>query len=158
LKATTAGIRALAVFEAVKGLLVLAVGFGLLRLVHRDVAHVAQSMVRHLHLPPRIGGSFIRVAERLSDTQLVWAAVFAFVYAAVRLAEAYGLWHMRPWAEWMAILSAGLYLPVEVYELLHRPTVARVVVLASNVVIVVGLLHVRLESRRGAAPPSPGKA
>jgi uncharacterized membrane protein (DUF2068 family) len=148
---TTAGIRSLAVFEAAKGLLVLAAGFGLLRLVHRDVRHAAESMVRHLHLSTKIGDSFIRVAGRFGDTQLVLAALFAFVYASVRLAEAYGLWRMRPWAEWLAIASAGLYLPVEVYELLHHPTKMRAFVLATNVMIVIGLSYVRLAEHRAAA-------
>jgi uncharacterized membrane protein (DUF2068 family) len=153
-----AGIRALAVFEAGKASLVLAAGFGLLRLVHRDVAHAAESMVRHLHLPERVGDSFIRVASHLSDTQLVLAALFAFAYAVLRLAEAYGLWFMRAWAEWLAIASAGLYLPVELYELLHRPTAMRAAVLATNVLIVAGLLYVRLGERRADAHSRPREA
>jgi len=42
----------------------------------------------------------------------LWAlALAAMLYAAVRFAEAYGLWHGRSWAEWFAILTGGYIFP-----------------------------------------------
>jgi len=66
----------------------------------------------------------------------------------VRLIEAYGLWHMRVWAEWFAIIAGSLFLPVEVYELLRRATWMRGAVFLTNLLIVVYLVYVRLWSRR----------
>ncbi len=48
----TSGIRTVAVFEALKGVLVLLAGFGLLSLVHRDLEEVAEHLVRISHLNP----------------------------------------------------------------------------------------------------------
>jgi uncharacterized membrane protein (DUF2068 family) len=66
------GVRVVAVFEAGKGLLVLAAGFGLLSVVHEDLYFVAVELVRHLHLNPanRSPRIFLDAAERMSDVRL----------------------------------------------------------------------------------------
>ncbi|PYQ15816.1 MAG: DUF2127 domain-containing protein [Acidobacteria bacterium] len=153
----SAGVRAVAVFEAVKGLLVVAAGLGLLSLLHRDVQHAAESIVRHLHLNParHYPRVFIQAASQMSSTRLWLLAGGAFAYAAVRFVEAYGLWHLRPWAEWFAILAGGVYLPVEAYELLGRATVVRAAILLGNTAIVVYLLYVRWSAAERERRPMP---
>ena len=147
-----AGVRAVALFEALKGTLVLLAGFGLLALVHRDLEVLAERLVRHSHLDPasHYPRVFVEAAAHMNDSRLRWLAALAFVYSTVRFVEAYGLWHMRAWAEWFAILSGCLYLPVELYELVKQPTHLRGLVLFFNAVIVAYLLYVRL-SRTGRA-------
>jgi uncharacterized membrane protein (DUF2068 family) len=140
-----AGVRTVAVFEAAKGLLVVVAGFSLLSLVHRDVEHAAETIVRHLHLNParHYPRVFIEAAGRVNSSRLWLLAGGAFAYALVRFVEAYGLWHLRPWAEWFAILSGGLYLPVELYELIRHPTRVKAAILLGNLAIVAYLLYVR---------------
>ena len=147
-----AGVRAVAVFEALKGTVVLLAGFGLLALVHRDLEDLAERLVRHSHLDPasHYPRVFVEAAAHTSDSRLRGLAALAFAYSVVRFVEAYGLWHMRAWAEWFAILSGCLYLPVEFYELVERPTHLRGLVLFFNAAIVAYLLYVRL-SRTGRA-------
>jgi uncharacterized membrane protein (DUF2068 family) len=147
-----AGVRVVALFEALKGALVLVAGFGLLSLVHRDLEDLAERLVQHSHLDPasHYPRVFVEAASQMNDTRLRTLAALAFAYSVVRFVEAYGLWHMRAWAEWFAILSGSLYLPVELYELLARPTHLRGLVLFFNAVIVSYLLYVRL-SRTGRA-------
>ena len=144
------GIRVVAVFEALKGALVLGAGFGLLSLVHHDLQAIAERLVRHSHLDParHYPRIFIEAASHTDDSRLRSLAALAFLYAAVRLVEAYGLWHMRVWAEWFAIIAGSLFLPVEVYELLRRATWMRGAVFLTNLLIVVYLVYVRLWSRR----------
>jgi uncharacterized membrane protein (DUF2068 family) len=145
-----AGVRAIAFFEAVKGALVLVAGFGLLALVHRDLEDIAERLVRHSHLNPasHYPRVFIEAAANTSDSRLRTLAGLAFVYSAVRFVEAYGLWKMRAWAEWFAIISGFIYLPVEAYELIEKPTLIRAGVLVGNSLIVAYLLYVRF-SRTG---------
>jgi uncharacterized membrane protein (DUF2068 family) len=151
--ATAAGVRAVALFEAAKGALVIAAGLGLLALLHRDAQDTAESIVRHLHLNParHYPRIFIEAAGRLTDHRLHLLAAGAFVYAAVRLAEAYGLWHMRPWAEWLAILSTGLYLPVEAYEVMRRLTWTRSTIFVLNALVLALLVYVRWSGDEPAA-------
>jgi uncharacterized membrane protein (DUF2068 family) len=143
-----------ALFEAAKGTIVIAAGLGLLSLLHRDAQHTAEAIVRHLHLNParHYPRVFIEAAARTNDSRLWALAGGAFAYAAVRFVEAYGLWRLRPWAEWFAILSGGLFLPVEVYELLRHPTPVKACVLLGNAVIVAYLVRVRLAGSGSRSP------
>jgi uncharacterized membrane protein (DUF2068 family) len=145
-----AGVRAIAFFEALKGALVLAAGFGLLALVHRDLEDLAERLVRNSHLNPasHYPRVFIEAAARTSDSRLRTLAALAFVSSTVRFVEAYGLWKMRAWAEWFAIISGCVYLPVEAYELIEKPTLIRAGVLVLNALVVAYLLYVRF-SRTG---------
>ena len=79
----TAGVRTVAVFEAAKGLLVLVAGFSLLSLVHHDVQHTAETIVRHLHLNParHYPRVFIEAAGRVSNSRLWLLAGGAFAYS-----------------------------------------------------------------------------
>jgi len=150
---TRAGLRAVAAFEGLKGALVLAAGCGALALVHRDLQAVAENVVRHLHMNPasRVPRIFLEAASRTTDARLWGLAALAAAYAAVRLAEAYGLWNGRRWAEWLGAASGGLYVPVEVYEIARHVTVTRAVLLVGNVLVVAYLLRVLYLGRVEAA-------
>lgn len=142
-----------ATFEAAKGIIVLAVGLGLFRLIHRDVEAGAERLVRHLHFNPasHYPRILIDAAGRLDDAHLRLLAIGALVYAAIRFIEAFGLWLDRRWAEWFAAISGGIYLPVEIYELWEAVTWPRVTVLTVNSIIVVYLVQVLVRGRGG--PP-----
>ena len=147
------GERLVAGFEAAKGVLVLLVGFGLLSVIHGDLQSVAEDLVRTFHLNaanryPRI---FLAVAERYGDVHLWLLATLALVYAAVRLAEAYGLWFGRRWAEWFAVASGAIYIAPEIYGLSHRVSWVRVGALVVNIGIV-AYIGWELWQRRVRAP------
>ena len=146
------GVRAVAFFEALKGALVLVAAFGLLSLVHRDLQALAERLVRRSHIDPasHYMRAFVEVAASTTDARLRTLAAMAFAYSTVRFVEAYGLWKMRAWAEWFAIISGCIYLPIELYELIERATVIRAGVLVVNALIVAYLLYVRF-SRTGRA-------
>ncbi len=152
-RATRAGLRAVAAFEAGKGLLVLLVGFGVLAYFHRDAQHRAELLVQHFHLNParHVSRVFIKAASRLGDTRLSFIAAGALAYATLRFVEAYGLWRERAWAEWLTIASAGLYLPVEALELVRHRNATSAVLFSFNLLLVLWLLYLRLSERRKRA-------
>jgi uncharacterized membrane protein (DUF2068 family) len=139
------GVRSIAILEAAKGLLVLIAGFGLLSLLHHDLQSLAEHLVRLSHLNParHYPRIFIEVATRTSDARLKSLAFLAFAYSSVRFLEAYGLWHMRPWAEWFAIISGSIYLPIELFEFFKKPTALRGAVFIINLIIVLYLGYIR---------------
>jgi len=148
------GLRVVAVFEGAKGGLVLVTGFGLLAFIHRGLHNAAEEVVRHLHLNParHYPRIFLDAAAHVTDTQLRLLALSAFFYAAVRFIEAFGLWHRKRWAAWFGVLSGGVYIPVELFEVAHRLSWARLAVLAVNLAIVAYLgYELLMESRRGKA-------
>jgi len=139
------GLRTVALFEATKGVLVLVAGFGLLSLVHHGAQSVVEEIVQRFHLNlahhhPRI---LIDAATHLDDARLRLLALAALLYSTVRFVEAYGLWQLRAWGQWFGIVSGGVYLPVEIYELIDRPTVVKAVVFIFNTGMVAYLLYVR---------------
>ena len=146
----TKGMRIVAMFEAAKGLLVLLVGFGLLSHVHDDVQQVAEALVSHFHLNPasRYPHIFLRLVDHFSDVRIWLLAGFAFAYASVRCAEAYGLWFGRRWAEWFAVASGGLYVSIEMYELLHGVSWIKVGTLLTNIAIVAYIAYALWRTRR----------
>ena len=145
-----AGLRLAAMFEGGKGVLVLLTGFGLLSLIHKDIHHAAALLVQHLHLNPasHYPRIFLDLSEKINDASLWAMAAAAMAYALVRLTEAVGLWLRRQWAEWFGALTGGIYIPVEIYELLQGVTWPRVTVLVVNVWIVSYLLFTLLRSNQ----------
>ncbi len=155
-------LRAIALFEAAKGLLVLAVGGGLLSLLGGNVQATAEKLISLSHLNPAspYPRLFIESAGHLTDAHLCWMAVGALGYSTIRLVETVGLWQSRSWAAWIGALSGGIYLPLEIAELTQRITPLRLGVLAVNLAIV-SLLGLTLWQRRrknGRAGSDPAPA
>jgi uncharacterized membrane protein (DUF2068 family) len=136
-------LRTVAVFEAAKGALALAAGFGLLSVGPRTVEHFVERLVAHTRLNPaaHYPRIFLEIAHRATNVHLLLIAAGALVYCAVRLAEAYGLWHGRRWAEWLAAASGAIYVPFEIMELQRRVTWIGVSALVVNLVIVGVMLY-----------------
>ncbi len=152
---TIVALRSVAIFEAAKGLLVLLLGLGLLRYVHKGLDDVAEQIIRFLHASPggRLSNLFVAAASHANDKSLWAIAAAAMVYSLVRFAEAYGLWYAREWAEWFALLSGAMYLPWEVLSIIRHPHPYKWIVLAGNLAIVLYMLVLRLQaaSHRTAA-------
>ena len=143
------GLHIVALFEAAKGAVVILAGLGLLSLIHHDVQAVAESIVRHIHLNParHFPHIFLDAAARATDARLWAMALTAMLYAAIRFAEAYGLWRKQVWAEWFGILSGALYLPVEIYELTLSVSVVKICILLVNLIVVGWLSWVRWQAK-----------
>jgi uncharacterized membrane protein (DUF2068 family) len=144
------GLRTVAVLEATKGILVLLLGFGVLALIHKNLDDVAEWLTEILRVNPegKLSNLFFNAADRATDRTLWVLAIGALVYAAVRFVEAFGLWREREWAQWFALLSGALYLPWELYSLLRHPRPLKWGVVASNAVIVLYMLILRIKAQR----------
>jgi len=131
-------LRAVAAFELVKGIFVFAMGLCAVLLLHRDVWLMAESLLALLHINTdrHFAQAFLDFADNITDARLWAAARIAFAYSILRFTEAYGLWNERPWAEWVALISGTLLLPVEVRELLRGITPMRVGIFVGNLAIV----------------------
>jgi len=138
------GLHIVALFEGSKGLLVLVAGFGLLSFIHKDIHEAAIRLVEHFHLNPasHYPRIFLDLTERMHDTQLWGIAVAAVLYSVVRMIEAVGLWLKKSWAEWFAVLTGGMYIPIEIFEVAGSATWPRVTVLVVNLGVVLYLLLV----------------
>ena len=147
---SSAGLRTVAILEGMKGLVVLGAGLGVLSLVHRDVQGLADKVVQHFHLNPasRYPHIFLEAAAQVTDVKLWLLAMTALLYALARFVEAYGLWYQRRWAQWFALVTGALYLPIESYELLQGVSAIKTIVFLVNAAIVVLLSGVLWRARR----------
>jgi uncharacterized membrane protein (DUF2068 family) len=82
----------------------------------------------------------IEQAFSLSSSTLMWIAIALAAYALVELVEAVGLWLMRRWGEYFAVIATCVFLPLEVYELTEKVTAFRLSAFVINVAAVVWLL------------------
>jgi len=150
MKTTNSGLlRLIAIFKLLKAITLLVVGFGALHLFHDNNA--AGSMV---HLLARIGlnpgGHYLDQAlgklANLPQQDFKDFGIGSFVYAALFLTEGIGLWLMKRWAEYFTTIITASLVPLEIFEIHHHPTIARIVVLLLNIAIVAYLiLRIRKE-------------
>lgn len=80
-------------------------------------------------------------AFSLSQETLTWIAVGLLVYAALQFVEGTGLWLMKRWGEYFAVVATSIFLPLEIYELTEKVTWLRVVLLLVNLAAVIWLLY-----------------
>lgn len=149
------GLCIVALFEGAKGALVLLTGFGILALIHKDLHQVAVQLVQHMRLNPssHYPKIFIELANRTTDLQLWFFAAAAICYALIRFVEAWGPWRQQQWAEWFGLLTGGMYIPVELYEVIRVASWPRVTILAINLTIVGYLLIVVWRARQATVEP-----
>ncbi len=72
----------------------------------------------------------------LTEARVVWVAVGTLVYSLFSLVEGVGLVFRVSWAGWLAISESAFFIPIEVFELVHRPSTVVFVVLALNIFMV----------------------
>lgn len=99
-------LRGIALFEAAKGLLAFAAACGIISLRHTDLnAATVAFLFRHGINPERhYTRLFIESVAKATNHGVGEIAALGFAYALIRLAEGYGLWRGKHWAEWLAVI------------------------------------------------------
>jgi uncharacterized membrane protein (DUF2068 family) len=143
-------LRAVASFEFAKGVFVLLIGVCALLLVHKDAWWIAESLLARFHISTdrRSAQMFLDFADRITDARLWAAAELAFAYSLLRFIEAYGLWRQRTWAEWLALVSGTLFLPLEIHGLMRGVTWLRSGVLVANLGVIAYMFFLLRAGRR----------
>jgi uncharacterized membrane protein (DUF2068 family) len=144
-------LRALAVERWVRGLIIVLLGVGVLRLKSTQVS-LQELFERDLKsLKP----FFDQIHFNVSDSSTIHAiektlnakpstlnliAAGLFVYGALQIFEGIGLWSLKRWGEYVAVVGTTLFIPLEVYELTEKVSWLKLVVLIVNVAAVLYLL------------------
>jgi uncharacterized membrane protein (DUF2068 family) len=126
------------VFKLLKALLLIAVGIGALRYLHKDLAAAVLHWADVLRVDPGnrfLHGILLRVF-RVTPQQLRELSVGTFIYAALFATEGTGLLLRKSWAEYFVIVTTGLLIPLEIYELARHFTLVKLAVTIVNVLIV----------------------
>lgn len=136
-------IRLIALFKLLKAALLVVVGVGILKLMHNDVATVLDHWVSMLGLDPgnRYVDHALSKAANIPPNKIKDLGVGSFVYAGLFLTEGIGLWLLKRWAEWFTVIITASLIPLEIYEIHHRPTAGKILVLILNIAVVGYLLY-----------------
>jgi uncharacterized membrane protein (DUF2068 family) len=140
----------IALFKLFKGVLLVTVALGTFRLVHRDVHEILLRWTEELHVDPegRKANAILVKASLISPKQLEELGIGELFYASLLLTEGIGLLLRRRWAEYFTVISTAVFIPLEIYELIEKPSFTKILVLAINTAIVWYLVN-RL---RGGTP------
>ncbi|WP_413568543.1 DUF2127 domain-containing protein [Bdellovibrio sp. HCB117] len=143
------GLQVIALFEFLKGLTVLTAGLGFLEFLHYRAQHVGEHFLAHagLNAHHQIPKPLAQYISGLTEQNMQLLAIGIIAYCFMRWLEAYGLWREKSWAKWLGILSGGIYLPYEFYELLFHFSWIKVLITLVNITIVVYLVRTREQKR-----------
>jgi uncharacterized membrane protein (DUF2068 family) len=132
------GLLLIGLFKLLKALLLIAVGIGAVKLLHKDLAATVIHWVEVLRVDPdnRYIHRLLSKLFAVSPKQLKELSVGTFFYAALLLTEGIGLLLRKHWAEYFTVITTAALIPLEVYELAKHFTTIKVVVLAINGAIV----------------------
>ena len=136
------GLAVIAVFKVVKGVLLLLVGLGLLKLVHAEIATLFSLLIEALHLnaDSRLIHALVLKIDALQPNSVLLAGLVSLGYAGMLLVEGVGLWLELTWAAYLTVVSTSLLLPFELYEVIEQVSILRISVLLLNLVIVAYLV------------------
>src|SRR5258708_39400183 len=144
-------LRLIAVFKFLKAALLIALGIGLFKLIHKDIGDGLEHWFEALRLDP--GRHFLNLAlekpAHVSPAQVRKLGLGSFLYAGLFLTEGTGLWLRRRWAERLTVIITSSLVPVELYEIYRHASYMKLAVLAVNVAIVIYLIyHMRTADSR----------
>ncbi len=130
------------IFKLFKALLLIVVGIGAIKFLHKDIVGTLMHWTEVLRVDPDnrfVHGMLVRVL-RVTPKQLKELSVGTFFYAGLFATEGLGLLLRKRWAEYFTIITTSGLIPLEVYEIARHFTVTKLVVAFVNVLIVLYLV------------------
>jgi uncharacterized membrane protein (DUF2068 family) len=140
-------LYAIIAIKLLKGLLFVTLAIVAYTLSDNNLPAEYQNVLHHLRLNPerKFWSDLAVQIGQLTEAKVLWTAAGTLVYSLFSLVEGVGLMFRVSWAGWMAIGESAFFIPIEIYELVHRTvpdrprpghTVTVLVILGLNVLIV----------------------
>lgn len=144
-------LRLLAVERAIRGVLLVLLAYGVfkfngsrnsLRQVFDSYLPLLRPIATRLGVDLESAGPVRLIEKALSanHSTLLYVSIGVLAYGVLELVEATGLWLMRRWGEYVAVVGTSIFIPLEVYETIEGATWLRVLALIVNIFAVVYLL------------------
>ena len=113
------------VFKLFKALLLIAIGVGAIKFLHKDMMNTVVHWTQLLRVDPDnrlVHGLLVRIF-RLTPHQLKELSVGTFLYAGLFATEGVGLLLRKRWAEYFTIVTTSGLIPLEIFELARHFTI-----------------------------------
>jgi uncharacterized membrane protein (DUF2068 family) len=136
------GLILIAAFKLLKGLALLVVGIAVHMLANKNLVAEAQHWVDLFRVDPHNHYLHLLLEKltKVDARRLHALSLGTFVYSALFLTEGVGLFLRKRWAEFLTVISTAGLIPLEIYELIHRPTPIRALLLLVNLAVVAYLI------------------
>lgn len=154
-------LRLLAVERGLRGLVLLALAYGVvrfrgsqdsLRATFERALPAARPLQNALHIN-LTDSAYVMQAQKVLSSKphtLTLIAIALLAYGGLELLEAVGLFLLKRWGEYVAAVGTAIFLPLEIHELLNKVTIVRVGAFVINVAAIFYLvLTKRLFGVRG---------
>ena len=141
-------------FKLVEAALLLALGFGMLHFLHRDVADEVRNWITFLRVDPEnvfIHRLLVKLAL-VDEHHLKQFSVGTFIYAGIRLTEGLGLFFRKRWAAYFTAIVTASFIPLEVIEIIRHVTWVRIALLLLNIAIVIYLIYELIHTHKTKPP------
>jgi uncharacterized membrane protein (DUF2068 family) len=140
--------------KLLKGILFIALGFGALHLVHRDLGSMLLRWVTDLRFDPegRFVNYLLERVQAITPHRMRLISLGIFIYAAVDLLEGTGLVLGKLWAEYLTLVVTASLLPWELLSIVHKPGWPKAIFTLINILVVwylVVYLRGRIRAHRG---------
>ena len=144
-------LRALAIERWVRGAVLALLGVAVFRLKNtrvslkelfeRDLKSL-DPFFRQVHFDVADSSTVASIEKFLDAKPSTYNLIGAglLLYAALQVLEGVGLWSLKRWGEYVAVVGTTLFIPLEVYELTEKISWLKITVLLINIAAVVYLL------------------
>ena len=124
--------------KVIKGVLLLLLAFGVYRLADNDLMRDYRLFLDWIHVDPerKFFTDLAAQIKTITPGNVYWVASGTAIYSLFSLVEGVGLIFRVTWAAYLAIGESAFFIPIEIYELMHRFLPAVLVVLILNILIV----------------------
>jgi uncharacterized membrane protein (DUF2068 family) len=136
-------LLAIALFKFIKGAVLLALAFGALSFLHKNVASHVELWLDQLRIDVdnQFIGALLSKLQLVHTKELKELSALGAGYAALFLTEGTGLLFRQHWAEWLTIIATSSLMPIEIYELVQKFTAVRLLALLINAAVVLYLIY-----------------
>ena len=144
------------VWKLLEAALLITLGIGALKLLHKDLVDIATRFIIDIGRDPE--GHFANLVldkvALIDPHRLKQISMAVFAGAALHILEGVGLVMRKVWAEYITLILTASFLPWEIIEILRHITWIRVLLLLVNVAVVIFLVfYVQSKVRQQEAQP-----
>jgi uncharacterized membrane protein (DUF2068 family) len=115
-------LYAIIAIKLLKGLLFVSVALVAYTLSDNNLPDEYKNLLHHLRLNPerKFWADLAGRIGQLTESTMLRAALGTLIYSMFSLVEGVGLIFRVSWCGWLAIGESAFFIPIEIYELVHR--------------------------------------
>lgn len=154
------GLRLIAAVKIAKGFALYGLSLGLFDLVHKDLTATALHFVQIARISPEnhyVELLLVKVGL-IKPRAVRMFGELSILEGSIQLVEGFGLWFGAIWAEYVVVISSGIFVPVELVAFWRHFTWTRVAIIVVNAAICAYVAHAVWKRHLSKRPPPPIEA